>query len=533
MDVYESGFGQYRQELLDPESGLHAFGPDLVLLAVEAHEVRFPMLSDDPDELVRAELERWAALWEHAAAAGAAVVQHNFVVPPDVPFGHLANSIDGSRHRMFQELNLALGARLPAGSHVLDCERLAGQFGKDRWFDPRYWDRAKLAVSLPALPILARHAAAILLAHVGLSRKCLVVDLDNTLWGGVVADVGVDDILLGPGDPVGEAHAELQEYLVELRRRGVILAACSKNDEETARAPFECHPHMRIRIDDFAVFVANWQSKVDNLEHIASDLGLDLDGFVYLDDNPAERAAIRRLLPQVDVIALPEQPSLYARTLAAYPYFESSSFTSDDARRTDQYRARAVVERQARSAESIDEFYRSLDMSAEVSGLVEADLPRVAQLVNKTNQFNLTTRRVDIAELRGITHDPDQVHCALRLRDRFVDHGLVGVMVGGRRDERVCDIDIFLLSCRVIGRTAESVLMHAFCERARSRGYRWVRGRYLPTEKNGLVRDLFPRMGFAPEHSSETETTWLFELGDELPEESPFIEVALEAGVVR
>jgi FkbH-like protein len=290
---------------------------------------------------------------------------------------------------------------------------------------------------------------------------------------------------------------------------------------------------MRLQLDDFAVFHATWDSKADGLVHIANELDLGLDSFVYLDDNPVERQEIRRFLPDVDVVALPEDPALYARTLASYPYFESAAFTDEDAKRADQYRARAEVRSLERSAASIDDFYRDLAMRATVAPFTEGDLPRLAQLVGKTNQFNLTTRRHDLAALQAMAADPDCVHLAVRLADRFADHGLVAVFVG-RRDGDALDIDTWLMSCRVIGRTLEQTVLAEAADVARRLGCTELRGTYVPTAKNGLVRDLYPRLGFESvaadgETTDTTEATqWRLAIAGSGPEPSPFIETHTE-----
>jgi FkbH-like protein len=526
LDVYECGFGLFRQELLDPASGLHAFAPDVVVLAVDARATALPECSDTPDDDVAAEVAQWRTLWSRADALGAATVQHTFVVPPEYALAHLDAELPGSRYRMLQQVNAQLADALPANAHVVDCERLAARFGKDAWADPLWWDRAKLAVSLPATPVLARHTAAVIAGHLGLGRKCLVLDLDNTVWGGVIGEDGVAGLKLG-GDAAGDAYLAFQDRVLALKRRGVVLAACSKNDDHVAREPFERHPEMRLKHDDFAAFVANWQSKVDNIKQIAHDLSLGLDALVYVDDNPVERQEVRRFLPDVDVVAIPPQPSLYARALADYPWFETGSFTAEDAQRTTQYRARAQINALERTAESIDDFYRDLHMVAVIRPFDDADLPRVAQLVGKTNQFNLTSRRHDLGALQAMTRDENVVHLSLRLRDRFTDHGLVGVAIA-HCDGDVLDVDTWLMSCRVIGRTAERAMLGALARAARARGCTALRGTYVPTAKNGLVRELYPSLGFGLERDADGTTTWTRVIDDDALGGSPFIDVTAE-----
>lgn len=511
LQVYESAYGQYRQELLDPGSGTYAFDPDFVVLAVHEGEVALPDHSDAPAEDVEDELRRWTGLWAAAARHSAArVVQHNFAIPPEVPLGHLAARLPGSRYRMTQVLNHRLGDEAGSTVSIVDCDRLASYVGKRRWFDARYWHHAKQAVALDALPLLARHTAAVLAADLGLSRKCLVLDLDNTLWGGVIGEDGLAGIRLG-GDAVGEAFAAFQEYVSRLKDRGVILAVCSKNDEAVAREPFEKHPGMRLRLEDVPAFVANWESKAEGIRTIARTLNIGLDSVVFVDDNPVERQAIRRFLPQVDVVPLPADPAGYARCLSEYPGFEPASFTAEDRERAAQYRARARLARLEASVDSLDDFYRSLRMEAVIRPFDAFDLPRVAQLIGKSNQFNLTTRRHGTAQLQRFMADPECVHFSLRLRDCFADHGLVSLMIAFRRGE-VLDIDTWLMSCRVIGRTVEAAMLGHLCRRAAELGCTTLRGTYVPTVKNAMVKDVFARFGFDLLEDAGGTTTWSYDL---------------------
>jgi FkbH-like protein len=398
LEIYECPYGQYRQEILNPESSMYLFSPDVILLAVHEGEVRLPEFSDSPDADIAAELERWTSLWALIGERSrATVVQHNFVVPDELPMGHFGARLRGTRYRMLQRLNQEIADSAPPSVAIVDCDRVAASFGKRNWHDPRYWYFSRQAVSLGALPALARETAAVLGGALGLGRKCLVLDLDNTLWGGVIGEDRVEGIRLGEGRE-GEAFADFQQYIRELKNRGIVLAVCSKNNEADAREAFERHTGMRLRLDDFAAFVANWESKPDNLRAIAKTLDLGLDALVFVDDNPAERHYVRQELPEVEVIELPGDPALYRRTLANCLLFESNSFTAEDRARSDQYRARAQAAVVRSSAGSLEEYCLGLEMQATIRPFQPADLERLTQLINKTNQFNLTTRRYTSAE---------------------------------------------------------------------------------------------------------------------------------------
>ncbi|MCM3924172.1 HAD-IIIC family phosphatase, partial [Frankia sp. AiPs1] len=510
IETYECGYGQYRQEILDPGSGLYSFAPDVVVLAVHAGEAALPAVADEPDAAVAAEVGRWTALWETIRArCGARIVQHTFAVPGEVALGHLALRTGGARPTLLARVNAELGRAARDGIGLVDCERLAADVGKRAWFDARYWHRAKQAVSLAQVPLLARHTAAVIGAQLGMSRKCLVLDLDNTLWGGVLGEEGLAGIALGDG-AVGEAFAAFQDYVVELKDRGVVLAVCSKNNEADAREAFERHPGMRLRLDDIAMFSACWDDKPTQLRRIAATLGLGLDALVFVDDNPAEREAVRQLVGEVDVLALPADPHGYVRALADYPFFETAALTAEDAARTATYRARAELAAAEAAAPSLAEFHRGLDMTATVVGLDELTLPRVAQLVGKTNQFNLTGRRRSADEIARLAADPGTAVLCVRLADRFADHGLVAVVIAVQTGDALA-VDTWLMSCRVIGRTLEDEVAGLILAEARRRGLARVVGEHRPSAKNALVAGLYERLGFtrvdAPDEPSAPGTT--------------------------
>jgi FkbH-like protein len=514
VDVYEAPYGQYRQEILDPGSALYAFGPDVVVIALHDGDVTFPVLDEDLERAVDealADLHRlWSILTERSRAT---VVQFTIAVPPEQPLGHLALST-GSRYRSLLELNLRIGASLPEAVVLVDCARLAAEVGARTWFDPRYWHLAKQAMSPGCIPLLARQTGAVIAASLGLSRKCLVLDLDNTLWGGVLGEEGLHGIQLGEG-AVGEAFTAFQEHVLALRSKGVVLAVCSKNDEPLVREAFRDHPGMRLTIDDIALVSAGWDDKPAQLRRIAEDLALGLDSLVLVDDNPVEREAVRQLVPEVDVVKLPIDPAGYVRALAEYPYLETVRLTAEDAARTEQYRARGAAAASLAEASSLDEFLASLEMSGSVAPVDPTNLARVAQLVGKTNQFNLTSRRRSQAELESLLDDHDMVVLAARLSDRFADHGLVAVVIG-RKDDTDLEIDTWLMSCRVIGRTFEHAILEVLARLAVDHGCTRLRGTYRPTAKNGLVADLLPGLGFEPLGPADDDgsTTWVLSVDD-------------------
>lgn len=515
VEVYEAPYGQYRQEVLDPASGLYAFDPDVVVLAVDDADLHLPLVSADPAAAVEGALRGLEVLWTTLAERSrATVLQCTIAPPPEQPLGHLGMSVPGSRQRLLQELNLQLALALPPSAALVDCARLAAEIGTRTWFDPRYWHLAKQAVSPVAVPFLTRHVAAVVAASAGLSRKCLVLDLDNTIWGGVLGEDGLTGLQLGEG-PEGEAYTAFQQYVLELKQKGVVLAVCSKNDEPLVRQAFAELRGMRLTLEDIAVLSAGWDDKPAQLRRIAADLGLGLDALVLADDNPVEREAVRQLVPDVDVVRLPRDPAGYVRALAEYPWFETTRLSVEDTVRTEQYRARAVAAAARVDAASLDDFLASLDMEAAVGHVVQEDLSRVAQLVGKTNQFNLTSRRRSLAELEHLVAQDHVVALTARLRDRYTDHGLVAVLLAGREGEALV-IDTWLMSCRVIGRTLEQALLSVLLTEAHRRGCTSVRASWVPTAKNGLVEDLLPRLGFAPDgRGSDGATYWHLDVRDQ------------------
>jgi FkbH-like protein len=522
-ELYLAPYGQLEQELLGGETALARFAPTHLLIAPTSADLGFPELSDAPEEILSEATARWQTLWETARRDhGARVVGHTFVVPDETPLGHLALRLPGSRPSLVRELNRRLAGAAGADVLLVDCERLAARVGKQRWLDPRLWFAARQPYGREALPLLARETAAVLAGDLGLSARCLIVDLDNTLWGGVVGDDGVDGIAIGEG-PDGEAYAAFQEYLVALRQRGIILAVASKNDLQAARQPFEQHPGMRLKLDDFAAFVADWRRKPEQIAEIAATLGIGLDALVFADDNPAECAEVAAALPEVSIVSLAGPPSELVRTLGSSQRFELSSLSRDDVARQRSYTARAQAAELRSGASSLDEFWRSLQMRARVRSLDSRSLDRAAQLTQKTNQFNLTLRRHSREEIARLSETPRAICRTLELEDRFADHGLIGLgfAVASDDDPKTALIDTLLLSCRVIGRTAEAHLVSHLAREARGAGYARIRGLYVPGPRNALVADLYPKLGFVA--SGAHSGCWEYDLLEDSMMDSPYI----------
>ena len=502
LEVTQAPYGQLEQELLDARSTTRREPPDYVLLVPSADDLALgELVRREPDEVVEDAVQRWSRLWEAARNAGIGICQHLFTPPAADPFGTAALRFPESPSAVVAQVN----ARLRADGDVVlvDCERLAAEHGLRDWRDSRYWFAARQDVSLAALPALARATAAALAADQGLSRRCVVVDLDNTLWDGVVGEEGIDGVGL-TASPRGEAFAAFQEYLLMLHRRGVALAVATKNDADLAHRAIAGVPGMRLRPEHLAAVVADWRPKSEQLREVASRLSLGLDSLAFADDNPAERLEVRRALPQVDVIDLPANPSDYVAALAGRPTLEPGRLTAADRQRNASYAALRAAEELRGGMASLDDFLDELAMEASVRPVDEALLPRVTQLLQKTNQFNLTTRRRTSQEVAALAADPRWVCLSLSLRDKLADHGIVGVGFAVQHgDEAV--VDTLLLSCRVIGRTAERLLLAELGRAAAERGCTTLVGCYRATDRNALVAELYPQLGFSPQGAAQGE----------------------------
>jgi FkbH-like protein len=396
--------------------------------------------------------------------------------------------------------------------------------GGEALADPVRWHQAKQLVSPVLAPLYGDLVARVLAAALGLSRKVLVLDLDNTLWGGVIGDDGLDGIQLGQGSAAGEAHLALQRYAAALGRRGIVLAVCSKNDSAVAEHAFEHHPDMALARSDIACFVANWRDKATNLRSIARSLNLGLDSLVFVDDNPAERDIVRRELSEVAVPELPQDVAYYPALLSAAGYFESASFTADDAARSGNYAANLERQSLLELATDLPGYLRSLAMTLHAGSIGQVELQRAAQLINKSNQFNLVTRRFTEAELKARTSEPGCIGLWLRLCDKFGDNGIISVIIA-RPDAMLAPdewlIDSWLMSCRVLGRQVEAAALEVLARRAIARGARTLIGEFRPTAKNGLVQDHYAKLGFTPvppPASAEPRATfWRYELAVSSP----------------
>jgi FkbH-like protein len=503
IETYEHDYGQYWQEIADPASALHEFGPTAVLLALDGHHltagVTASMQAGDAARALDEVVGRILACWRGLRAAFGCQIIHQLPLPVHPALlGENEQRLPGSRAGFLARVVAALrGCAETEGVDLLALDQRVALDGLDAWHDAGMWHRAKQEVALAATPLYGDLVGRVIAARQGRSFKCLVLDLDNTIWGGVVGDDGVEGLVLGQGSALGEAFVAFQDYARELSRRGVILAVCSKNDEANAVEPFEKHPEMVLRRGDIACFVASWNDKPANLRAIADELNIGLDALVFIDDNPFERALVRRELPMVAVPEVSADPTSYPRALADAGYFEALAVTEEDRARGAQYQANRERETLKATATDLPSYLRSLEMRLIWRRFDQIGLQRTVQLINKTNQFNLTTRRYTEDDVLAIMRDPRAFGLQLRLLDRFGDNGIIAILIGRMTGEDLL-IDTWLMSCRVLGRQVEAASLALIAAEARRLGARRLLGEYVPTKKNGMVRDHYAKLGFAP-----------------------------------
>jgi FkbH-like protein len=501
LDCVTGGYDQALQEATSADSQIYAKKLDGVLVALDYRSLPLKAALGQKDA-ADAMIGECAQLIEMICAgvaqhSGALCIVQTIAKPAEGLFGSLDRAISGTLTSMVNALNqriVDIVAR--TGNVLLDLDGLADMVGLAEWHSPAEWNLAKLPFSNAYVPLYADHVARLLGSLRGKARKCLILDLDNTVWGGVIGDDGLEGIKCAQGDATGEAHLELQRTALHLRDRGIVLAVSSKNTDEIARKPFREHPEMLLREEHILVFQANWNDKATNIRAIAEELNLGLDAMVFVDDNPFERNLVREMLPDVAVPEMPEDPAFYARTLMAAGYFEATSFSDEDRNRSKSYEDNARRVTLQRQSGGLADYLQSLNMKITFAPFNAVGRSRISQLINKSNQFNLTTRRYTEAEVGALEADKDVFTLQVRLEDKFGDNGMISVVICRRTDDDAWDIDTWLMSCRVLGRQVETMVLRELLLQARPLGIKRLTGSWLPTEKNGLVRDHYAKLGF-------------------------------------
>jgi len=527
LEIIQPSYDQVAQEAMTPDSKVNSSKPDAVLFALDFRALPLKLTLGDvqaAEATVQGVVGYLQSLRNAIKSYSNAVcVFQTFVPPVEVLFGSLDCSLPGTLRNLIDSINRELAAWVPgSGDLLLDVASLAATVGWADWHDPRLWNMAKFPFSEELVPLYADHVARLVAAVRGKSAKVLVLDLDNTVWGGVIGDDGLNGIQVAQGDARGEAHLAVQRMALDLRKRGIVLAVSSKNTDEVARLPFEQHPEMLLKLEHIAVFQANWNDKATNIQAIAEELSLGLDSVVFLDDNPVERGLVRSLLPEVRVPELPEDPAFYARTLAAAGYFEAAAFAGEDLNRAGFYQDNARRAQLQKQVGGVEAYLASLDMTITFEPFNATGRARIVQLINKSNQYNLTTRRYTEPEVVEAESDPHVFTLQVRLADIFGDNGMISVVICRPAEAGVWKIDTWLMSCRVLGRRVENMVLGELLRHARAAGIRTLRGSYIPTERNKLVVDHYAKLGFAKvEEQAGGLTRWELLVETAQPESAP------------
>lgn len=517
LDIWEADFNQVERQVFDPGSELYEFKPDIVLIFRSAHKLlgrynklkpgQHASLADEEMQLIRNINESLAA------NLNCKIIFYNYNEIDDSVFGNYAAKTESSFLFQLRKLNFDL-MRFAASNnqfYLVDLSSIQNQVGRGFLFQSSVYINTEMVLSIDVLPAVATKTVDLIASLNGTVRKCVIIDLDNTTWGGIIGDDGMENIQVGSLG-IGKAFSEFQYWIKKLKQRGIIVAVCSKNNEATAKEPFENHPDMVLRLEDIAVFTANWENKPDNIRQIQSILNISFDSMVFLDDNPFERNMVRENIPGITVPELPEDPADYLEYLYSLNLFETISFTSADTDRTKLYQVEAQRSSIQQKFTNEDEFLQSLDMVSVVAPFNKFNTPRVAQLSQRSNQFNLRTVRYSESDIEALGSSADHQTFSFTLEDKFGDNGMICVIILKKEDEQTAFIDTWFMSCRVLKRGMEHFTLNTIVSAAKEKGVVYLKGEYLPTAKNAMVQDHYNQLGFtqAGEH-------WILNTNDYQP----------------
>lgn len=499
-EIYEAEYNQIFPEIVDDNSGLYAFAPDYVVIYMSSEKLldefcKLPL--EQRTTFAGSVMSQITGQWNKIKSKlNCRIIQYNFVENNDMVFGNFGAKTPSSFIFQLRKLNVMLmeAAAEDKNVYLADLSTIQNTYGRDTVYADKYYYSARLAISMEMLPYAAESIIDIICALRGRFKKCVVLDLDNTLWGGVIGDDGINNIQIGELG-TGRAFSDFQKWLRELKNRGIILTVCSKNNEDTAREPFEKHPEMVLRLDDIAMFVANWEDKASNIRFIQQTLNIGMDSMVFIDDNPFERNLVREMIPDILVPEMPEDPSQYTTFLKKLDLFETASFSNEDVNRTSQYQAEAKRAQLQQTFASIDDYLKGLEMVGEAKPFDAFHIPRISQLTQRSNQFNLRTIRYTEAEIADIAASDKYLTLYFTLKDKFGDHGLISVVILEKQGENLF-VNEWLMSCRVLKRTVEELIVNTMITTAAKNGFKKVIGEYISTAKNAMVKDIYEKMGF-------------------------------------
>lgn len=512
VQLWEADFNQIERQVFDPTSELYSCNPEFVIIFFSTHKLlnRYnKLVPADQTAFAQAHLELIENIANTIAENNRAkIICYNYPELDDGVFGNFANSIEASFLYQLRYINLELMrmAQKRKGFHICDLSTIQNRFGKQIMFHSPVYINTEMTISLDTLPWVAQRTIDIIAAQTGRFKKCLILDLDNTLWGGIIGDDGIENIQIG-NLGIGKAFSELQYWIKKLKNRGIILCVCSKNTESIAKEPFENHPDMVLREDDISVFMANWDNKADNIRLIREILNIGFDSMVFIDDNPFERNMVRENIPEITVPELPEDPAEYLEYLYGLNLFETVGISENDSERTRQYQTEAKRISVSKSFVNEDDFLISLEMLSLVEGFNKFNTPRIAQLSQRSNQFNLRTVRyseADVAEMAVMT---GYHNFSFSLEDKFGDHGLICTVIMKSISDKELFIDTWFMSCRVLKRSMENFVMNTIAEYAGENGFKEIIGEYIPTPKNDIVKNHYRDLGF-----SESDNRWILDI---------------------
>lgn len=505
FDIFEAEYDQIEHEIYDSNSGIYSSSPEYVIIFQSSEKLLAKYFERDLKEKssfaddILTDIRNLVDTINSKQKCK--IIFFNFGEINDGVFGNFANKLDFSFVRHVRKVNVGLMdlCREYKNLYINDFAILQNHFGYDNILDPKLYITSEVTLSLDFLPVVAKSISDIILSLSGKSRKCLILDLDNTLWGGVIGDDGIENIQIGDLG-IGKAFSELQMWAKQLKDRGIILAVSSKNDFETAKNVFDNHPDMVLKYDDIAVFNANWDNKADNIKQIQEILNIGFDSMVFLDDNPFERNLVRQFLPEITVPELPEDPAEYLSYLRSLNLFETSSFSEEDAERTQLYKQEYERNTVRQSFVNEDEYLASLEMVSECKPFDKFSIPRVSQLTQRSNQFNLRTIRYSEDDIKRISESSDYLTISFTLEDKFGNNGLISVIILKKNGEGLF-IDTWIMSCRVLKRTMENFVLNSIVDLAVKNNFNKLIGEYLNTAKNKMVRDHYRNLGFEEEGS--------------------------------
>jgi len=504
IDLFDADFNQVEQQVLDPTSELHEFEADYTIIFQSTHKLLEKYCLTSTSEQTSLADGRLEFIRTLCSSVTGRIVYYNYPEIEDAVFGSYGTKVPSSFTYQVRKLNFELMnlAQENTNLYICDIAALQNKFGRDMMFDSNIYVSTEMVLSLDSLPYVASRTLDIICALEGKFKKCLILDLDNTIWGGIVGDDGWENVHIGHGLGIGKAFTEFQHWIKMLKNRGIIIAVCSKNDEEKARGPFEKNPEMVLKIDDIAVFIANWDNKADNIRLIQGILNIGFDSMVFLDDNPFERNMVRENVPEVTIPELPEDPGEYLEYLYSLNLFETASYSNLDAERTLQYQVEGKRATLLKTFTNEADFLKSLDMASEVSGFEPVNKLRVAQLSQRSNQFNLRTVRYTETEIEALADDERYATFSFTLSDKFGDNGLICVIIMKLLDEDSLFIDSWFMSCRVLKRGMEDFTLNTIVKYAKERGIKRLVGEYIPTTKNQMVAGHYTKLGFTKAEST-------------------------------